>query len=667
MSSFRLVTIFFAYYLFTIKVMSSPPNDDVHKRVQRLSITVDDIQDKEAHSNFILSLKQSKENNHDVIQEEPTGSSDSNSGGIFNLNNVNKIKNSTNNMNSNNNRRRRRSSASSLVSQVNVLRKKKFLNKDPSFRVKDDIQKKVTISSLRDLIMYALSDVNTVPRWCDLENRKCVNKVVVLFLRGLVESDLGVPSLSEETNPVKFVADEKLSVLNEKFSEVIPFMSPGSKKCIFSTYTSLVSYSLSPKEREQIKKDNENKKITLPDLFLTLDDLLAYGYPIHSGVKNATKEMIEKTSDYVETLDFTHGGSRTFALDCEMCKSLTGKVLARVSLIDFNNNVLIDEYIKPDDEIVDYLTQWSGITPEKLHGVETTLEDIQKQILKYVSSNDTLIGHSLESDLEVLKMKHPKIIDTSICFDHQRGPPAKPSLKSLMSQHLNRDVQVSIEGHNPVEDCISCMDLIKLKVEKGYLYGRSYNTESLYSRLAKSNKHILNSDGEKIPKTSLVIDYSVPRSFGQNFETRFQARNDDEVVSLFKEHQPDHDLIILKLRELEWFKDLAGDPKPDQVNLPQTKEEMYSIVNQRLQEIYDSLEPNTIFVITTENNDTKEMIRLQSIQKAFNAKYQNGDVKMDPPTPEEDWTEEKSLALTNAIKHARDTLLLATLKPKDTL
>lgn len=632
--------------------MSSPRSEDVHRRVERLSITVDDTVSRDEHQKFLGSLKEEAPMNDTsaILDEDENQPSNS----MFNLDGLSKA-----NLKKKNKRRRR-----SSVQQGTVLRKKKFLSQDPSFEVNSGINKKVSISSLRDLIMYSLTDVNSVPRWCTIENRKSIKRVVVVFLRGLKENDFGLDSLKDVIEPVPFGENTNPHLSNFKniFNEVIPLMSPGSKKCIFSTYTSLVSYSLSPKEKEQIQKENEKKQITLPDLYLTLDDLLSYGYPIHSKIPKATSEMIDKTKDYVETVEFQHEGSRTFALDCEMCKSLNGKVLARVSLTNFKNEVLIDEFIKPDDEIIDYLTQWSGITPEKLEGVETTLEDIQKEILKYVSSTDTLIGHSLESDLNVLKMKHPRIIDTSICFDHQRGPPAKPSLKSLMSSHLSQEVQTSLAGHNPVEDCISCMDLIKLKIEKGYLYGKSYNTESLHTRLGKSNKLLMTNSGDKIPKSSLVIDYSVPRSFGLNCESRYQAHNDDEVIKLFKEHQMDHDLVIIKLREFEWFKDLAGDPKPDTVKLPETEDEMYDLTNRRLAEIYESLEPNTILAVSTENGDTKEMIRLQGIQKAFNAKYKNGDVVLDPPTADEMWTEEKASDLFTAIADARNTMMFCALK-----
>ena len=61
--------------------------------------------------------------------------------------------------------------------------------------------------------------------------------------------------------------------------------------------------------------------------------------------------------------------------------------------------------VKPENEIVDYNTRFSGIKEEDMEGVTTTIRDVQAVLLMKFNSRDILIGHSLESDLKVLKVK----------------------------------------------------------------------------------------------------------------------------------------------------------------------------------------------------------------------------------------------------------------------
>ncbi|KAG0681216.1 hypothetical protein C6P40_003240 [Pichia californica] len=557
--------------------------------------------------------------------------------------------------------KRRRSS----VAQNVIVRKKKFLEAQPKFTVLGDLMKKATISSIRDLMLYSLTDMELKPRWCKLDNRRSVDKCVVVFLRGLTNKEFGMPPLKYTVDPLlisKYELNPYLNSFGDIFKEVIPMTSPGSNKCIYSTYSSLVSYTLSKKQKSSIQKENENRKIVLPDLYLKLDDLLFNNYPIHKDVEGATQEMINRTSDYKSTTDFNHEGSKTFALDCEMCRSEHDRVLARVSLTDFENNVIIDELIIPSAPIIDYLTQWSGITEEKIAQATTTVEEIQEKILSIVSSNDTLIGHSLESDLNILKLKHPKIVDTSICFDHPRGPPSKASLKMLMSSHLDTSIQMNFTGHDSVEDCISCMELVKLKIAKGYLFGKSYTMESIFKRISQNYKLIKKADGEKIPKSSVVIGYSAVKNFGHH-EEQIQCQSDDEVIDKFIETQEKNDLIILKLRELEWFKGYSPNNLVESMELPADKNTMYEKVNERLMRIYENLAPNSILVVCSENGDTTEMLRLQELSKTFKYKVEKGENNIDIHVKDVSWTEETSEKLTQAIDVARDTLFLCALKP----
>lgn len=56
------------------------------------------------------------------------------------------------------------------------------------------------------------------------------------------------------------------------------------------------------------------------------------------------------------------------ALDCEMVGVGAGFVnaLGRVSIVDYNGNVLYDVFSLPDEPITDYRTPYSGIRPRDM-------------------------------------------------------------------------------------------------------------------------------------------------------------------------------------------------------------------------------------------------------------------------------------------------------------
>lgn len=73
--------------------------------------------------------------------------------------------------------------------------------------------------------------------------------------------------------------------------------------------------------------------------------------------------------------------------------------------------------MKPENEITNYLTQYSGITKEMLDDVTVKLHDVQQTLRTLLPSDAILVGQSLNFDLHTLKMMHPYIIDTSVIFN----------------------------------------------------------------------------------------------------------------------------------------------------------------------------------------------------------------------------------------------------------
>lgn len=191
-----------------------------------------------------------------------------------------------------------------------------------------------------------------------------------------------------------------------------------------------------------------------------------------TGCKVAKQHVQDGRKDYL------HGFAKTFrkkdweahagiyALDCEMSYTTHGLELTRVTVVDADLHVIYDTFVKPDNEIVDYNTMFSGVTEADLANTEVRLCDVQATLLSLFSTETILIGHSLESDLLALKFIHGTIVDTSVLFPHRRGLPYKRSLRGLVSQYLNQKIQTHSSGHSSIEDARACMQLVTWKIQE---------------------------------------------------------------------------------------------------------------------------------------------------------------------------------------------------------
>uniref|UniRef100_A0A0K0EVF6 Exonuclease domain-containing protein n=1 Tax=Strongyloides venezuelensis TaxID=75913 RepID=A0A0K0EVF6_STRVS len=153
-----------------------------------------------------------------------------------------------------------------------------------------------------------------------------------------------------------------------------------------------------------------------------------------------------------------------YALDCEMILTVAGQDVARVTVVDMNCQVVYDQLVKPKYRVTDYRTQYSGITEQLLKTNSLPLEEVQEKLFEMFNKDTILIGHSLNCDLEALKLIHKNVVDTSVTFPH-RNPQFKNPLRKLAKLYINMDIQDAHTGHDSAEDAIAAMRLLIAKYQ----------------------------------------------------------------------------------------------------------------------------------------------------------------------------------------------------------
>ncbi|KAF4526852.1 hypothetical protein B566_EDAN015657 [Ephemera danica] len=189
------------------------------------------------------------------------------------------------------------------------------------------------------------------------------------------------------------------------------------------------------------------------DKFSRLELLLSPSQMIEEGYAVPIGQMAYKYQHYVYTKD--HYAEVTplspmFGLDCEMCMTTARKnELTRISIVDENHHPVYETLVMPHNRIINYLTQYSGITPQMMRGVKTTLQDVHNDIRRILPPDAIL-------------MFHPYVIDSSVVFNVWGQRKRKTKLKTLVSMFLGEKIQQDdVAGHDSIEDSIASLKLYR--------------------------------------------------------------------------------------------------------------------------------------------------------------------------------------------------------------
>lgn len=149
--------------------------------------------------------------------------------------------------------------------------------------------------------------------------------------------------------------------------------------------------------------------------------------------------------------------------------------VARVTLCNWAEEVILDTFVKVPVEVTDYRTFVSGIEAKDLEGERAMpLQEVKDMVQKTLHGK-ILIGHALENDLKALQITHPwhDTRDSAVYPPFMQEVPdledssksiLRPrKLKELVKDRLGNDIQALGKAHDPVEDALSALRLYKME------------------------------------------------------------------------------------------------------------------------------------------------------------------------------------------------------------
>jgi RNA exonuclease 1 len=287
-----------------------------------------------------------------------------------------------------------------------------------TFSPNSKLQSQIKISDLQGLVLYLLAD-GPSPQWISVRHRSEIRKVAVLMVPGL-EREMFSKSgpLSKEIcalknrneskereyaspdayYPVRLAADDippQLEPFIGMFEYLWPVKTPGDDKYskMHSPLHAMLTAPLPKSQEEKRKKGVQsarepqgwrNKRTRITEYILSPEQLLENDYTIHPATysdhreKSALLDQRRRSETlaehgWVDTKVDNYGesslleseieqgsltaGREIVAMDCEMCMTGPNEFsLTRLSLVSWDGSVILDELVKPDKPIVDYVT-----------------------------------------------------------------------------------------------------------------------------------------------------------------------------------------------------------------------------------------------------------------------------------------------------------------------
>ncbi|KAJ7244719.1 hypothetical protein B0H12DRAFT_797942 [Mycena haematopus] len=142
----------------------------------------------------------------------------------------------------------------------------------------------------------------------------------------------------------------------------------------------------------------------------------------------------------------------------------TTSMLARIVVVNFHGEPLLDKFVLPTMQVVDYREATTGIKSWQLFSKEAMPFNVLQQYMANLMRGKIIVGHGIWNDLSVLGIPHPAVATRDVALyqpfrNALRSPQQVVGLQTLCWQFMRRRCQEGLI--DPSENARAAMDLYR--------------------------------------------------------------------------------------------------------------------------------------------------------------------------------------------------------------